>query len=65
MTRQQLDKRLRTVDAHVNPPLDPQFTRFAEDVIRFGGNEPTPEAVDQLARWYAGGYRKHPLSRSD
>ena len=57
MTRQRLEKRLQAIGAQCVPPLDPQIMRFAREVIRFGGHEPTPEAVEQLARWYAGGFR--------
>jgi hypothetical protein len=42
--------------------IDPSLRAFATEVIRFGGHEPTPEAIEQLARWYAGGYRDQKLS---
>ena len=61
MTRQRLEKRLRAIGAQVTPPLDPQFTHFARGVIEFGGQVPTPDAVERLARWYAGGYRSPAL----
>ena len=57
MPRQRLITRLTAISERHEPPIDPQFRSFARAVIRFGGHAPTPEAIDRLARWYAGGYR--------
>lgn len=61
MTRRMLYSRLGHIATHIDPPVAPSFRSFAEAVIRFGGHEPTPASVEQLARWYAGGYRGYPL----
>jgi hypothetical protein len=58
MPGRRLTGRLTRIDQHRTPAIDPQFRAFAADVIRFGGHEPTPEAVERLARWYAGRYRE-------
>jgi hypothetical protein len=58
MTGRTLDKRISAINQLHSPPIDPQFRAFARAVIVFGGEEPRPEAVEQLARWYAGGYRR-------
>jgi hypothetical protein len=55
MMRHSLQHRLTRLAAHQDPPLPHPFVAFARAVIVFGGAKPTPEAVDQLARWYAGG----------
>lgn len=55
-----LRRRLQHVAIRIEPPVHPQFRTFAADVIRFGGHEPSPVAIEQLARWYAGGYRSQP-----
>jgi hypothetical protein len=34
-----------------------RFRPLSAAVIRFGGEEPTPERVDALAAWYANGSR--------
>jgi hypothetical protein len=58
VTRRTLTTRLNAIRDREDPPIDPQFRSFARAVIIFGGDEPTPTVVDQLARWYAGGYRR-------
>jgi hypothetical protein len=58
MTRRTLQNRLGRIATRLDPPIPHQFTAFARAVINFCGNEPTPDTVAQLARWYAGGYRE-------
>ena len=60
MTRHCLQRRVTRLAAHQVSDIHPQFVAFARAVIAFGGTEPTSAAVDQLARWYAGGYRTQP-----
>ena len=61
MTRHSIQRRLTRLHEQANPAIPSQFVAFARAVIAFGGAEPTPEAVEQLARWYAGGYRTQPI----
>jgi hypothetical protein len=58
MSRRRLITRLSAISNRHEPPIDPQFRSFARGVIDFGGHEPTPDAVEHLARWYAGGNRR-------
>ena len=58
MSRRRLTARLSAISERHEPSVDPQFRAFARAVIAFGGHEPTPDAVDRLARWYAG-YRQY------
>jgi len=46
-----LSRRVTRITAATTLSIDPSFRRLAAAVIRFGGQEPTPNAVRRLAEW--------------
>jgi hypothetical protein len=57
MARTQLARRVIAIDNHTNGRLD-RFRPFARAVVLFGGEAPTTERVNAVARWYANGGRR-------
>lgn len=53
MPHRSLSRRVTKISSAITPAIDPAFRAFAAAVIRFGGNEPTTETTERLARWLA------------
>ncbi|MDQ3692646.1 MAG: hypothetical protein M3464_03325 [Chloroflexota bacterium] len=51
MPTRALSRRVMKITGVITPAVDPSVRAFASAVIHFGGYEPTPAAVEQLAHW--------------